>query len=187
MPEKPRVSLKKSSEDLALLLDTSAFIAGYEVSSVKAEHYSIPSVRDELKDGELARLRFDNAARSGRLKVLSPDPRYMDEVRVVGAKMGEEGVLSDTDTQLLALGIKLKADGLEPIVVSDDYSVQNVANRLGLSFRGLSTRGIKREFEWVIYCPGCRRTFHTPQTGNACPVCGTMLKRRPDSKRPIRI
>jgi len=186
MPEKHSESLEKNPRGLAILLDTSAFISGYEVYSVKAEHYSIPSVRDELKEGELARLRFDNAARSGRLKVLSPESSYLDEVRAVGAKMGEEGALSDTDAQLLALGIKLKADGLKPIVVSDDYSIQNVANRLGLGFRGLSTRGIKREFEWVVYCPGCRRTFRTLQAGNTCPVCGTLLKRRPDSKRPIR-
>lgn len=167
------------------MLDTSAFIMGYEATDVKAEHYTVPSVREELREGELSKLRFDTAVRNGRLKVVIPDAKYLTEVGVVTAEMGEAGVLSETDKQLLALGIHLKSESLKPIVVSDDYSVQNVANRLGLGFRSLATPGIRRQFEWIVYCPGCHRTFRTPQQGRVCPVCGTGLKRRPGRKEEI--
>ena len=166
-------------------MDTSAFITGYEVSDVEAEHYTVQSVRDELSDGGLKKLRFDNAVRSGRLKVVSPELEYVEEAAKATSEMGEEGVLSEVDSRLLALGLQLKAEDLEPVIVSDDYSVQNIANKLGLGFKSLATPGIKRQFEWTVYCPGCRRTFRTPQPEGICPICGTKLKRRPVRKKKI--
>lgn len=168
-----------------LLLDTSAFIMGYEVADVDEEHYTVPAVREELMDGRLPKLRFDNAVRIGRLKVVNPDSKYIAEVGNKAIKMGEEGVLSNADIHILALGLHLRVDGFEPIIVSDDYSVQNVANSLSLGFRSFATPGIKRRFEWIIYCPGCHRTFRTSQPEDICPICGTGLRRRPGRKRKI--
>ncbi|TET71488.1 hypothetical protein E3J39_04520, partial [Candidatus Bathyarchaeota archaeon] len=119
---------KKGPPSNVLLLDTSAFIMGYMATDVDAEHFSVPSVRDELTEGGLHRIRFDNAARSGHLKVLSPASRFLENVREVAKEMGEEGALSAADMQLLALGLYLQSDGKTPTVVSDDYSVQNLAN-----------------------------------------------------------
>ena len=150
------------------------------------EHFSVPAVRDELTEGSLQRLRFDNAVVAGHLKVHSPAPRFSKELLKVARKMGEEGVLSIADRQLLALGLFLISQGKVPIVVSDDYSVQNVANRIGLGFKSLATPGIQRRFEWVVYCPGCKRSFDGRQKGKVCPVCGTELKRKPEKKNMIR-
>lgn len=168
------------------VLDTSAFILGFDVADNKAESYTVPPVRDEIKRGEYNKLRFDNAVRNGRLEVVSPEPEYVDEVRRAIAEMGEVGVLSEPDSQLLALGLQLRAEGLEPVIVSDDYSVQNISSRLGMGFRSLATPGIKREFEWVVYCPGCHKTYTKPQPEGICPICGTELKRKPGRKRPIK-
>jgi UPF0271 protein len=176
---------KKGPPSNVLLLDTSAFIMGYMATDVDAEHFSVPSVRDELTEGGLHRIRFDNAARSGHLKVLSPASRFLEDVCEVAKEMGEEGALSAADMQLLALGLYLQSDGKTPTVVSDDYSVQNLANRLGLGFKSLATPGIQQMFEWMVYCPGCRRRFEELQRGNTCPICGTELKRKPGEKKKI--
>lgn len=183
MSEEPSPKAPADKSVRVLLLDTSAFIMGYEATDVEAEHYTVPSVREELREGDLAELRFDSAVRRRRLKVVTPDPEHLSEVRAVTIEMGEAGVLSATDEQLLALGVQLKSS--VPVIVSDDYSVQNVADRLGLGFRSLATPGIKRRFEWVIYCPGCHKIFSVPQPEKVCPMCGTELKRRPGRKRPI--
>ncbi|MGD2201261.1 MAG: hypothetical protein PVJ38_06505, partial [Candidatus Bathyarchaeota archaeon] len=100
-------------------------------------------------------------------------------------ELGEERALSKADVQVLALGLQLKAAGATPIIVSDDYAVQNVADRLNIEFKGLTTTGIKRRYRWITYCPGCKKTFHEPEGGNSCPVCGTELKRRPSTERKI--
>lgn len=168
-----------------LLLDTSAFITGYEAADVNVEHYSVPAVREELREGGFSKIRFDNAVRVGNLKVVPPDSKYVTEIKKVATEMGEGEAISEVDTHLLALGLQLIADGLEPIIVSDDYSIQNIADRMGMRFKSLATSGIKRRFKWIIYCPGCRRTFETPQQGDICPICGTKLRRRPEKKNKI--
>ncbi len=166
------------------MLDTSAFIMGFDILEV--ESYTVPQVRDELKRGEYNKLRFENAVRNGWLKVVNPELEHVEEVRSAIAEMGEVGVLSESDSQLLALGLQLRAEGQEPVIVSDDYSVQNISSRLGMGFRSLATSGISREFEWVVYCPGCHRTYAEPQPESVCPICGTELKRKPGRKRPIK-
>jgi UPF0271 protein len=164
-----------------LLLDASAFILGYEASESDLVHYTVPSVRDEVCD-DLQRIRLENAIKDGRIRMVSPSSESMARAKSVISELGESTALSRTDTELLALGLQLRKEGHEPTVVSDDYSVQNVATRLGLGFKGLGTPGIKRVFEWVIYCPGCRKQFQKSQPDGVCPICGTALKRRPGKK-----
>lgn len=168
-----------------LLLDASAFILGYDTTDTNADLYTVPLVRDELREGGLARLRLDSAARNGQLKIVQPEPSHMIDVGKTIMEMGEANALSETDSQLLALGVQLISKGLGPVVVSDDYSVQNVANSLGLEFRSLATPGIKRQLTWIIYCPGCRRNFQAEHPEGICPVCGTKLRRKPGKKKQI--
>ena len=170
----------------AIVLDTSALIMGYETAEVEAEHYTVPSVRMEIQRDDIRKLRLDSAIDAGRITVKSPDPKYRAEAERIIGELGETDALSEADAELLALGAQLKGEGWETTVVSDDYSVQNVASELGLGFKGLATQGIKRQFKWETYCPGCRRTFDEPQEDGVCPICGTELKRRPSRKRPLR-
>ncbi len=160
-----------------VILDTSAFIQGYNLSTDE-EYYTVPEVLDEIR-GELGRLRYEGARSSGKLRETSPGEPWVREVEERARASGETHKLSATDKKLLALGLQLKAQGKEPTVVSDDYSVQNMASRLGFRFVSQATRGIKKVLTWTIYCPGCRRTFDSPQEDDVCPVCGTGLKRKP--------
>ena len=84
---------EEDAQGHVLLLDTSAFILGYMATDTNAEHYSVPAVRDELIEGSLNRLRFDNAVGTGHLKVLDPAPKFSEELREVTREMGEEGVV----------------------------------------------------------------------------------------------
>lgn len=170
----------------AILLDTSAFLVGYEVSDFGDEHYTVPAVLEELREGRLLQFRIEAALRAGRLKALSPKCQFVVEAEAAAAELGETNALSHADKMLLALGLQLKDGSRSPIVVSDDYSVQNVADRLGLRYMSLVTRGIRRRFDWEVYCPGCRRVFVGLQPEDACTVCGTALRRRPVRKAPAR-
>lgn len=167
-----------------VLLDTSAFILGYEGFDVEAEHYTVPAVQEELKRDGIQQLRFDTALQTGRLTMLKPRACYEAKVEAVSANLGEARVLSLADKELLALSLQLRAEGKSPVVVSDDYSIQNIADKLGLEYVGLATRGIRRRFDWIIYCPGCHRVFNGAYSECICPICGTTLKRKPAEKRP---
>jgi UPF0271 protein len=160
-----------------IILDTSAFIQGTQnVADIII--YTVPGVRGELRD-KLTIYKYENAVRNAFLYEVMPDEKYMQQVKQVMQEMGEEGVLSATDHQLLALGLQLSEEGKRPLIWTDDYSVQNMADRLGFKYKSLATQGIKKQIIWTLYCPGCKRRFKEQQTDNACPFCGTVLKRKP--------
>jgi UPF0271 protein len=175
----------RGGEAKVLVLDTSAFIAGYGSPGSGEALYTVPAVKGEVREGGLQRFRLENAEKMGILTVLEPEEKYRSEVQRVLVEMGETGVLSEADTQILSLGLQLKNEGKTTVIVSDDYAVQNVADKLGLGIKSLVTRGIKKRYRWITYCPGCRRNFQDPPADRVCTVCGTSLKRRPSTERKI--
>ncbi len=168
-----------------LILDTSAFIAGYSVQKSDELIYTVPSVREEIKEGTINRLRFENAVTSGSLKIIEPENIYREQVQSLLKNIGDDNILSITDIQIISLGIQLKTNGMTPTIVSDDYAVQNAADKLGFEFKGLMTPGIKRRYRWITYCPGCKKIFKDPPINRICTICGTKLKRRPSVERKI--
>ncbi|MGQ9679440.1 MAG: NOB1 family endonuclease [Candidatus Bathyarchaeia archaeon] len=165
-----------------ILLDSSAFIAGFEIPEGEVESYTVPLIIDEITKNSLMRLRIQIAIDSGRLSVRSPERKYIAEVDEALKMLGESGFLSIPDRDLLALALQFKEEGGAPIIFSDDYSIQNIAEYFDIKYWSASTRGIKRVFKWVIYCSGCKKTFNQLGENASCPVCGTTLKRKPLKK-----
>lgn len=161
-----------------LVLDTSAFVMGFNPLSVDLEVFTVPAVERELSQTSLAMIRFSTSRNSGKLEVREPSEPSRFCIREESLRLGEKLVLSEADSQILALALDLRANGLEPVVVSDDYAIQNVAERLDVSYASLATFGISYEFNWISYCPACFRRY--PQTYQLpeCQVCGTGLKRK---------
>jgi len=94
-------------------------------------------------------------------------------------------VLSKADTGVLALALELRTEGKTPIIVSDDYAVQNVAEGIGIAYQPLATLGIREKFSWTYYCPACYRRY-TQADSQVCIVCGTKLKRKPVQKQAVK-
>ena len=165
-----------------LVLDTSAFIAGFDPLTVSEEQYTVPEVKNELIADSMNVMRFNAAIESGKLTIKSPKNAAFDEVKEASKKVGDMRYLSEADLQVLALALELKSTGLMPLIVTDDYSIQNVANKIGIEFTSLMTFGIKHRFKWILYCPGCYRKYPPDYKFKACEVCGTELKRKPKKK-----
>lgn len=172
------------SEKRALVLDTSAFIAGYEPASGRGEHYTVVEVLEELRDS-IARLRLQAALDSGNLKIKKPWKRFREKVVRAAEEVGDLASLSPADISILALALQLKGLHKDLALISEDYSVQNVADRLGISYVSLATMGISHRIVWLTYCPGCRRTYEKHIPGGVCPICGTKLKRKPLRKSQV--
>mgnify|MGYP001024855232 CR=1 FL=1 len=168
-----------------LVLDTSAFIAGFDPSAVDEDLFSVPSVRNELADRSLSKLRFETAAESGRLTVLEPSPQFLSLIRESSKEIGDMLYLSEADIHILALAMQLKETGHATTIVTDDYSIQNVAKRIKADFVPLATFGIRFYLQWLLYCPACRKKYPSDYRSGQCDVCGTRLKRKPQSKSPI--
>jgi endoribonuclease Nob1 len=129
--------------------------------------------------------RFRTAIDSGKLLERTPSDVSLAEVDKSSEVVGDIRFLSEADKQVLALAIELKRQGEEPLVVTDDYSIQNVSNQLGLEFAPLMTFGIRYRLNWIIYCPACHRQYPADYKLKTCQVCGTEVKRKPLRKTPL--
>jgi len=168
-----------------VVLDTSAFIGGFDPHSVLDDVYSVGAVESELISGSLSWVRFKTAVEDGKLKLKAPSQSSLDRVKKSSRDVGDLLFLSDVDLQVLALALELKNAGNEPLIATDDYSIQNVANQLGLKFAPLTTFGIRFRLHWTKYCPACRRKYPPDYIEKKCENCGTELKRKPFRKTAI--
>jgi UPF0271 protein len=162
-----------------IVLDTSALLAGFDPFSLREEQTIVPKVEEEIKKNNMILLRFKAALENGKIIIRKPSPDFLNKVQATATKVGDSFKLSETDVELLALALELKSTGYKPQIVSDDYSIQNVATQLGIEFLALATFGIKRLLEWVRYCPACHREYAADCTTRECQICGTQLKRKP--------
>ena len=165
-----------------LVLDTSAFIMGFNPSG-QADAYTVEAVENELLTGTMAHLRFRLSKEKGGLTVRAPSSRSRETVEQASARVGEKGFLSQADRDVVALALDLKQEGFEPVIVSDDYAVQNLAEHLLLRYGSLANFGIVHRFQWIMYCPACHRRYRHP--GKKCRVCGTELRRKVLSKTRV--
>ncbi len=127
--------------------------------------------------------KFKTAVESKRLIIRSPSNENLAKIETSSAGVGDSFLLSNTDKGILALALELRDSGCDPKIVSDDYSIQNVAAKLGIKFSSLSTQGIRQLLNWIRYCPACHKKYPTDYRSNVCGVCGTTLKRKPSRNR----
>jgi UPF0271 protein len=165
-----------------IVLDTSAFIAGFDPLAVPEKQYTVPEVKKELIAGSMPWMRFNAAIENRKLTVRNPKSSVLQEIQEASRKVGDMRYLSEADLQVLALALELKGSGLSPLIITDDYSIQNVANKIDVEFTSLMTFGIKFRFKWILYCPACFRKYPSDYKFKACEVCGTELKRKPKKK-----
>ena len=147
------------------VLDASAFIDEYHTTEPTA---TIPRVREELRDE--AAFRFDAMEGSG-MHIQIPEEATVERVRRAANQTGDLDVLSDTDVRLLAATLELGGT-----IVTDDYAVQNVAEKLDLTVELVAQDGIDEQRDWQFQCQGCGREFDDHRS--RCPICGSDLARK---------
>lgn len=147
------------------VLDSAAFINEYHTQEQTA---TIPMVREELEDESA--YRFDAMEGSG-MYIHIPDDGAVERVRRAAKETGDLDELSDTDIRLIAATFEL--DGT---LVTDDYAMQNVAERLNVTVEVIAREGIAEQRDWLFQCQGCGREFD--EHHDRCPICGTDLARK---------
>jgi UPF0271 protein len=148
------------------VLDTSALLSGKDLPA-DSEMYTSPKILEELKHGRMRR-RLDFLIESG-LRVVSPSEGKLKEVLSAAERSGDISRVSEADMEILGLAMELEAT-----LLTDDYSIQNLASILGVDYKGISQDEIKETRKWRIRCKGCGRFWDTMHP--SCPVCGSELK-----------
>jgi UPF0271 protein len=149
------------------ILDTSALLSGKDFSLMD-DLITSPKVLDELKHGKMRR-KLDYLLEGG-LQVLSPSDITIKDVRECAKRTGDIDRVSTADIEVLALAKEEKGT-----ILTDDYSIQNLAQELGISFQCVLQKGIREVFNWGVRCTGCGRFFN--ELHSECPVCGSKLKK----------
>ena len=171
-----------SEKQKVIILDTSAFIAGFDPFSIQNVQYSVPMVEKELFSDSLSWTRLNAAVENKKLRIKEPSEEFVNKVKEASKTVGDVSFLSEADLQVLALALEIKSEGKTPLIVTDDYSIQNVANQISVEFAPLMTFGIRFRLHWIRYCPACYRKYPSEYKLKTCNVCGTKLKRKPLKK-----
>jgi len=128
---------------------------------------TIPEVVEEIKDEDsnfyLSLLN---------LRVEDVNDKYIKKVVKGARKTGDIHRLSKTDIKLIAKALELK-EGLNEednvILLTDDYSIQNLAMHFGIKFENVVQKTISKAFKWIKVCKGCGRKIEN----DVCPICGS--------------
>lgn len=170
--------LGRGSGKRIYVLDTSAIILGF-IAPPGEEQITCKEVLEEAVYGGATVFRVTAAEEGAGPRIIEPEKRYLEKVKVRAEEEGEPE-LSEADAKLLALALEALEKGWRPVIVSADYSVQNLASILGIEVKPILHRGIRRQVRWVAYCPSCGWRGGVFRGGD-CPRCGAKLKRRPSA------
>lgn len=146
-----------------LILDTSAL---FSMEDLPSEDFLCPPGVIQ----ELARYNDKRLDRWGDLLKTSDCTKIsIDKVTEVARKSGDLGRLSPIDISVLALALDTGGT-----ILSDDYSIQNVSQIMGIPFEPVGMEGIKKVEKWNYQCKGCGKWFKEKM--NDCPICGSEMR-----------
>tara|TARA_B100001971_G_C18180474_1_gene532460 strand:+ start:452 stop:940 length:489 start_codon:yes stop_codon:yes gene_type:complete len=156
----------------AYILDTGAFLSGF--TFFENESYTVNEVVDEIKSDPV-RFKLELSLKEGKLVVLDPPDSKL--VHKISNYTGDRHKLSYADLKILYLAVFLKKKGYSPIILSNDYRIQNVALKLKIKFFSTSEKKIQKFIRWHKICIGCNKEFKESYDG-ICDNCGSNLKTR---------
>jgi len=149
------------------VLDTSALYEGKTLPEGEGvELFTTPECAEEMKKKNIPNIEF---LLETRIMVLSPSDAAARTVESKAEKLGEADRLSPEDKSAIELALDKKA-----VLLTDDYSIQNICSSLGVEFSSTWTKGIKEVWEWKYRCTGCGRYYDRNE--HICHVCGSPLK-----------
>lgn len=156
------------------LIDTSAILSGKPINLNNSSMVTTPLVSDELKPGGKDYRKFQFLQEIG-LTIQSASIESIKKIKKTAEKTGDIERLSSADIEIIALAWDIKIKGKdESVILTDDYSIQNVANNLKIKFQSVSQRGITKRFKWLYHCPGCGKRYN--ESIKICNICGTKIK-----------
>lgn len=137
--------------------------------------YVIPSQRIELcRIYPEKEIKIDSA----ELIWIEPDKKSLQTATNLAIETGDMAGLSEIDLGILALSIHLKKT-----LVTDDYRLQNLAEKASIDWIAVTTDGITEIWNWELKCIACKKIFPQPEKPNLkkadwgrCKDCGSELK-----------
>lgn len=157
------------------ILDATSFYAGIPFSS-QEQSFTTTLVFEEIKHIKKSHDAVQILIDLGRLKIIEPEQKNIDFILEKARNTGDLLNLSKEDVSVLALCLQLNGE-----LVTDDYTVSNVAKHLNVRVIPIMTKGISKIFDSVYFCPACNKIF---EKMSDCPICGSKLKKKSAERKP---
>lgn len=151
------------------VLDATSFYAGIPFAS-QEQSFTTPLVFEEIKHIKKSHDAVQALIDLDRLKIIEPDQENTNFVLEKAKNTGDLSELSKEDISILALCVQLNGE-----LVTDDYTVANVAKHLNLKVIPIMTKGISKILDSAYICPACNKVFEKISN---CPICGSKLKKK---------
>lgn len=175
-------TMKQTSE--VIVVDTSAILSGKQFDTGDVLIITATLIAEELKEGGRDYRWFECLQAKG-LEVHSPSKESLTLIQHTAKKYGEHKRLSVADMHLLALAVDVMRLWEKTVcILSDDYSIQNIAAYLNIPFLALSQKGITKKFKWVSRCQGCHTILS--ESADACPFCGSPVSYKVQTKKSMK-
>ncbi len=153
-----------------LVLDTSAFFALEKIP--QGDAYTTSGVVEEMRKYGDERIHYWESI----VTVTDPSRKSLDFIKKAAQATGDDARLSPVDMGLLAL-----AKDLGATILTDDYSIQNLARYLKIEYSPVGIKGIKELIKWRYRCTGCGNIWDTNY--RECPICGHTLRSSRGSRK----
>ncbi len=156
------------------VIDTSAIISR-NLNLLSGDLIFPGSVINEIKKGKL---KYALDSMWGLIKVEEPKQSFLKIVNETALLTGDIMNLSDTDKDVIAIAYEYGG-----VIVSDDYSIQNVASALNIKYVNANIKSINKQIKWEFRCTGCKKIFDKPV--KQCDICGHNVKRYYDKDKSL--
>ncbi|RLF06551.1 MAG: hypothetical protein DRJ60_04245 [Thermoprotei archaeon] len=165
----------KQEDKEKVVVDTSALLIDNAIEYLqKYQCYTTPEVIDEVRTIR-HKVCIEALIDLKVLEIIEPSEEYVEKVLKTAKTTGDITSLSKTDIKILALALQLKEQNVNPIILTDDYTVQNLASRFKIVYRSLKIKSIEKRIKWRYRCTACNNTYD--EHLEECPVCGHKLRR----------
>jgi len=163
-----------SEKSNIIIIDTSAIFSGKQLNFENKKIITIENLKKEIKAGGKDYRNFQYLIEKGLIfyKPSKESKEYIDEI---SKKTGDYGRLSEIDKEILALALDIKKQDEEPVILTDDYSIQNMAEELKIKYENISQKGITKKYKWICKCKGCGKKYK--DNINICLICGSETKK----------
>lgn len=164
--------MEQTKNEIYYVLDASAFIGGFELQN--SLNFTTSEISEEVKDFK-SKMIFQQAINDNILFIEEASKSAMKQLNEVISNSGDTLRLSIHDKKLIALAIDFLNNKKNVILVTDDYSIQNVLKILKIPYRSVLTRGIEEIYNWKKVCQGCRKEYSDSYNEDVCEVCGSKI------------
>jgi len=164
------VSKNKDSPRI-YIIDTSAILSGKPLPVDQQDFWTVEEVAEEFSPGGSSYRMFQYLREKG-LSLHRPSKNAKRKVNQIIQKLGENLRLSSADRAVLSLAVDVDLmENVHAVILTDDYSIQNIASVLKIEFQPISQKGITKTLKWIRRCQGCKRVLSSDES--VCPICGS--------------